>query len=262
MEGIGPCTIANNGTGVKYNKHSWTNAASVFFLDQPINVGYSYSDEGSVNNTPQGAEDVYAFLQLFFAKFDEYADSPFSIAAESYGGRYAPLYSSKIFTENKKIASQSSALGMAPKKINLKTIMIGNGLTDAKVQFPLTADYLCDDKYGLFKEKSSECATLHSKAQTCSGMIDSCYKYNSRLTCLPAALYCWSGLYSDAQKSGRNLYDLRKTCDRDPDADGPLCYREETWVEEWLNLPEIKKMFGVPDKVTFEACNMRINQGE
>lgn len=87
MEKIGPCSIDKNGTAVKYNEHSWTNHASVFFLDQPVNVGYSYSDGDDVNNTPQSADDVYAFLQLFFAKFDEYASSPFTIAAESYGGR-------------------------------------------------------------------------------------------------------------------------------------------------------------------------------
>jgi cathepsin A (carboxypeptidase C) len=263
MEKIGPCTIDKNGTAVKYNEHSWTNHASVFFLDQPVNVGYSYSDGEDVNNTPQGAEDVYAFLQLFFAKFDEYASSPFTIAAESYGGRYSPLYASKIYTENKKIAARSASVqtAMAPKAINLESIMIGNGLTDPLIQFPSTADYLCDSKYGLFEEDSQECSNLKSKAATCSNLISNCYKYNSRLTCLPAALYCWSGLYTDAQNSGRNLYDLRKKCDRDPDADGPLCYREETYVETYLNLESSKKMFGVPDKVTFQACNMQVNQG-
>lgn len=176
--------------------------------------------------------------------------------------RYAPLFASKIYNENKKIASQSFAnLEIAPKKINLETLMIGNGLTDPKIQFPSTAEYLCDKKYGLFDKDSEECSTIDSKVKTCSNLIDSCYKYNSRLTCLPAALYCWSGLYSDAQKSGRNLYDLRKTCDRDPSADGPLCYRDESYVETYLNEPKIKKMFGVPEKVTFQACNMQVNQG-
>ena len=260
MEGVGPCTIDKNGTAVKYNEHSWTNKASVFFLDQPVNVGYSYSDGGDVYNTPQGAEDVYAFLQLFFARFSEYADSPFSIAAESYGGRYAPLYASKIHTENKALVNTASV--MSPKKINLESIMIGNGLTDPRVQFPSTAEYLCDKKYGLFEKGSQECATLESKAKTCSSLIEQCYKLDSRLTCLPAALYCWSGLYSDAQNSGRNLYDTRKKCDRDPDADGPLCYRDETYVEKYMNEASVKKMFGVPDKVQFQACNMNVNQGE
>lgn len=175
---------------------------------------------------------------------------------------YAPLYASKIFTENSKIASKKSvsAMAMAPKEIKLDTIMIGNGLTDPLIQFPASVDYFCDEKYGLFEKGSDQCNNLESKSKTCSNLISNCYKYNSRLTCLPAALYCWSGLFSDAQNSGRNLYDLRKKCNRDPDADGPLCYRDESYVETYLNKPEIKKMFGVPDKVNFQACNMQINQ--
>lgn len=42
-------------------------------------------------------------------------------------------------------------------------------------------------------------------------------QYNSRLTCTPAALYCWSQLYGPAQQSGLNLYDVRKKCDRSED---------------------------------------------
>lgn len=263
MEGVGPCTIDKNGTATKYNENSWTNKASVFFLDQPVNVGYSYSESSEVNNTPQGAEDVYAFLSLFFAKFPEYSESPFTIAAESYGGRYAPLYAAKIHAENKKIKAQKE-LGIqttfSPKTINLESIMIGNGLTNPKIQFPAVVDFACDGKYALWKKDSPECVKLTSKAKTCASLIDQCYKYDSRLTCFPAALYCWSGMYSDAQQSGRNLYDVRKSCNRDPDADGPLCYRDESYVERYLNDPEVKKAYGVPDSVKYEACNMQINQ--
>lgn len=44
----------------------------IIFLDQPLNVGYSYSTDGStINNTPAAAEDVWAFLQLFFKQYPE-----------------------------------------------------------------------------------------------------------------------------------------------------------------------------------------------
>jgi cathepsin A (carboxypeptidase C) len=261
MEGVGPCTIDKNGTATKYNEHSWTNKASVFFLDQPVNVGFSYSESGDVNNTPDGADDVYAFLSMFFAKFQEYADAPFSIAAESYGGRYAPLIASKIHSENKKRVQEARVHGLdAPKTINLSTIMLGNGLTDPKVQFAAVYDYACNSEYAIFKPDSPQCQTLQTKGQTCASLIDSCYKYDNRLTCTPAGLYCWSSLYSDAQNSGRNLYDVRKSCDRAPDKDGQLCYRDELYVEKYMNIPEVKKSFGVPESVKFEACNMNVNQ--
>ena len=33
-----------------------------------------------------------------------------------------------------------------------------------------------------------------------------------------------------------------------------------TWVETWLNRPDVKKALGVPSKLTFTGCNMKVNQ--
>lgn len=88
---LGPCNIAKNGTTTEPNPHSWNSNTNMIFLDQPVEVGYSYADGESINNTPAAAEDVYAFLQLFMAKFPEYASLPFHVAAESYGEFRAPL---------------------------------------------------------------------------------------------------------------------------------------------------------------------------
>lgn len=61
----------------------------MIFLDQPVNVGYSYASE-SVSTTEAAAEDFFAFMQLFYHKFPQYhKDKDLHIAAESYGGRYA-----------------------------------------------------------------------------------------------------------------------------------------------------------------------------
>jgi cathepsin A (carboxypeptidase C) len=57
----------------------------MIFLDQPVNVGYSYGD-ASVDTSPVVGQDVYAFLELFAKRFPEYADKPLHVSAESYGG--------------------------------------------------------------------------------------------------------------------------------------------------------------------------------
>jgi carboxypeptidase C (cathepsin A) len=73
---LGPCRIDNEGASVTSNPHSWTNAANVIFLDQPVNVGFSYADDGtSVSTSPVAAQDVYAFTQLFLSRFPQYSKS-------------------------------------------------------------------------------------------------------------------------------------------------------------------------------------------
>lgn len=56
------------------------------------------------------------------------------------------------------------------------------------------------------------------------------------------------------------MYDVRKTCDKSPEKDGPLCYREMGWMETYLNKPDVKKELGAPESAIFQSCNMQINQ--
>ncbi|KAE8234884.1 hypothetical protein CF326_g51 [Tilletia indica] len=259
---LGPCLIADGGNKVKYNPHSWNNNANIIFLDQPAEVGYSYSDDGrTVNNSQDSAADVYAFLQLFFQKFPELGKKDFHVAAESYGGHYAPNIASVIHKNNKAVKANDVSAAAAVH-INLASVVIGNGLTEPYVQFASVFDYACspENKYRLFDPKSSTCASLQQKAKTCQGLIGQCQKYNSQLVCTPATLYCWGSMYGDAQNSGKNLYDVRRTCDRAEDKDGPLCYKQMEWIDVYMNKPETKKMFGAPDSREFQSCNMEINR--
>ena len=41
----GPCRVLDPN-GPKYHPESWTSNANIFFVDQPIGVGYSYADNG------------------------------------------------------------------------------------------------------------------------------------------------------------------------------------------------------------------------
>lgn len=87
---LGPCLIAKEGQDTVYNPNSWNEVSNMIFLDQPVQVGFSYSEGSNVNTTPDAAKDFYAFLQLFMKTYPQYSGNEFNIAAESYGGHYVP----------------------------------------------------------------------------------------------------------------------------------------------------------------------------
>ena len=205
---LGPCSIADDGRNVTYNPHSWNSNANIIFLDQPVNVGYSYSDDGSsINNSPAAGEDVLAFLQLFLTRFPKYADAPFHIAAESYGGTYAPNFANTIWKHNKALELVGKKENVV--KINLASVIIGNGMTNRYIQDASIPTYACDGPFPLYDDpEGPECTSLKSKVPTCQRMIDACLKFNSRLTCVPATLYCSVSFYGPIQRKSPYPYSI------------------------------------------------------
>ncbi len=195
---LGPCRIAEEGKNVSFHPHSWTEKANVIFLDQPVNVGYSYADgDTSVNNTPVAAEDVWAFLELFLSRFPQYAGLPFHIAAESFGGMYAPSIASVVHHKNLDLAKDADADVLAPGllHINLASVIIGNGISDPYTQMASVPDAACEGEFPVFSDpQSAQCQALRTKVPTCQRLIKSCYDFDSKFTCTPALLYCNSQL--------------------------------------------------------------------
>jgi cathepsin A (carboxypeptidase C) len=85
----------------------------VFFLDQPIGTGFSYSSsDETVGTTYAASDDVNAFLKIWKSRFPKYKDNAFHIAGESYAGHYIPVFAADALKKG---------------NINLKSVMIGNG---------------------------------------------------------------------------------------------------------------------------------------
>ncbi|OSD05705.1 carboxypeptidase C [Trametes coccinea BRFM310] len=257
---LGPCRIAEDGKNVTYHPHSWTESANVIFLDQPVNVGYSYADGStSVNTTPVAAEDVWAFLELFLTRFPKYAKLPFHIAAESYGGMYAPSIASVVHHKNLGLAKNMPEFAPGLVHINLESVMIGNGITDPYVQMASVPDAACEGEFPVFDDpQSPQCQSMRTKVPTCQRLMKSCYTFDSKFTCVPALLYCNSQLMGPVMQTGKNVYDVRRSCDRSKDGD--LCYKELQWIETWMNLPATKRALGVNPSIDFQSCNMEVNQ--
>jgi len=259
---LGPCSVDEGGANVTYNKYSWNQHANVIFLDQPVNVGFSYAEDGtSVETSPVAGKDVYTFLELFLGRFSKYAKAPFHIAAESYGGTYAPNIASVIHAENQALARAQAQSAAVPSliHINLASVMLGNGLTDPYVQMASVPDWACEGPYAVYDDpEGPECQALRTKVPTCQRLIKSCYDFESRLTCVPALLYCNSQIMGPLMQLGYNPYDVRRKCDRSKDGD--LCYPQMDWIDTWMNNAANKRALGVDPSLDFQSCNMQVNQ--
>ncbi|KAK7706048.1 hypothetical protein SLS57_009829 [Botryosphaeria dothidea] len=237
---LGPSSI-DKDIKVKYNPYSWNANASVIFLDQPVNVGYSYSG-GSVSNTVAAGKDVYALLTLFFKQFPQYAKQDFHIAGESYAGHYIPVFASEILSHKK-------------RNINLKSVLIGNGLTDGLTQYEYYRPMACGDGGWPAVLSESECQAMDNAYPRCANLIESCYNSESVWSCVPASIYCNNALLAPYQRTGQNVYDVRGKCEDSSN----LCYTELGWIAKYLNQADVMKAVGA-EVSSYDSCNFDINR--
>ncbi|BGP23364.1 hypothetical protein JCM10295v2_002260 [Rhodotorula toruloides] len=231
---LGPCRIQPQGKDPVFNPYSWTNNASVIFLDQPVGVGFSYGDKGDrgIYSTEAAALDVYAFLQIFFETFaDKFGNSEFFIAGESFGGRYIPVFADYILKQN--LVAESKGL----RHINLVSVMIGNGFTNPITQYASYYPTVCTNQtgYGPYVSKR-ECRKMKEALPRCQSLVRACWDdpHNSAL-CVSASVYCETRLTSPYFATGRSSYDMTKFGE----------YEEEKWIAEWLNREDNRHELGV-----------------
>merc|ERR1712000_735434 len=236
---LGPSRI-NEKIQLVSNPYSWNANASVIFLDQPVNVGYSYSSS-SVSNTVAAGKDVYALLTLFFKQFPEYAEQPFHISGESYAGHYIPVFASEILSHKK-------------RNINLRSVLIGNGLSYGLTQYEYYRPMACGDGGWPAVFSEQECTSMDNALPRCQSLIQSCYNSESVWSCVPASIYCNNAIIGPYQRTGMNPYDVRKKC-----GSNSLCYDELDWIQEYPNKPEVMKALGA-EVDSYDSCNFDINR--
>jgi carboxypeptidase C (cathepsin A) len=281
----GPYHIQKGGD-LKLNPYSWNQKANILFIDQPVGSGFSYDSDPldlGVTNEHQMAANMWEFFQTWFAAHSKYANLPFFIAAESYGGHYAPALAYHIQTQNR---------AGAGKTIKLSGVMIGDGLVDPVNQYPSYPKYVkahqkqigvTDKVIDLMEAALIPCLPL---AKACGSFNNSCQSCNSPKTkddsCGPpkndpGGVPCcrdWSGLpctnntlrwlaCSNAydacnlgelipiQSSGVNLYDVTKPC-----TVPPLCY-DFSAETAWLNDPKNLAALGAKKK-SWTSCNREV----
>jgi len=238
----GPYIIQKN-LSLSLNPYSWNEVANVIWIDQPVGTGYSYADhvtDYTVDET-QIAEDLYEFLQTFFAQNPQY-NHDFFVFGESYAGHYIPAVGKRIVIGNKKIKSPYV-------DIDLKGLAIGNGWVDPKIQYGYYADLL--NEKGLL-DAASTAAYDDTAYPACEALIDVNW-----FLALEECSLAMEAVLADAElQNGRtiNVYDVTKKCEVEP-----LCY-DFSLGTKFLTSPRVMKALGTNPKVQWVDCNMEVHE--
>jgi cathepsin A (carboxypeptidase C) len=247
---LGPCAVNDGGESARKNEDSWINAANIFFLDQPIGVGFSYSDDPAdhANGTFAASEDIYAFMRLWYKAFPKSKSLPFSIAGESYGGHYIPIFASHINDMNQQAPPEA--------QIPLESVLIGNGIFANTVQATSSYDISCTNATGIGPLlDDAVCKEMAAAVPRCEVLLKACEIFPDPLICDTAEDYCGAKLEMPYVRSGRNYYDISKPCN------GPLCYPIMASITTFLRRESVRTAFGAsPDSPQFEACNSKVGK--
>ncbi|AOW03211.1 Alpha/Beta hydrolase protein [Yarrowia lipolytica] len=231
---LGPSNI-NEDLTLSHNEFSWNQNASVIFLDQPVNVGFSHSPN-RIKNSRDGAKDVNTFLNLFFDKFPQYKDLDFHIAGESYAGHYIPAIATEIQSNRH------------TNNFNLSSLLIGNGITDSRTQIEGYEPMACGKGGHPAILSPEDCNKIHESVPKCQKLIDLCYETNTRYACVAPSVYCDNAIFSSFSKTGLNVYDIREQC-----GESALCYSQIEWITNYLNQDHVLEALGAEIEV-FEGC--------
>ncbi|KAF0362260.1 peptidase S10, serine carboxypeptidase [Gigaspora margarita] len=246
---LGPCSINSEGNGTIFNPYSWINNSSIIFLDQPSYIGYSYGGD-DVSDTLTAALDVYAFLQIFFREFHNYAKLDFHLAGESFAGQWLPAIA---FDINKYNYNHDAIRNFI--HINLESILIGNGLMNPLVQFKYYPDMACDSSYGPVLNHST-CNQLRKDCKQLIKLVKKYYNSKNAIDCMNVINFRQDKMYQPYEMAGKNLRDIRKSCDYINSS--TTCYPEFINIVKYSNRQDVKTELGINSSFVFYRKNMTV----
>ncbi|KAJ7986176.1 hypothetical protein DPEC_G00348060 [Dallia pectoralis] len=260
----GPFHVNDDGETLYENTFSWNRIANVLYLESPVGVGYSYSDDQTYKtDDDKVANDNYLALQSFFSKFPEFTQNELFIIGESYGGIYAPTLSLRVVT------------GLA--KINFKGFAVGNGLSS----YALNDQSLIYFGYyhGLFGEdlwtdlntnccNNGVCNFFNNSKEACMSLVGQAFSivYQSGLNEYALYLDCAGGIGARAYamamshlfKNYRKYWttnQVKLLAGQASVSDVPPCINSTAQIN-WLNRGDVRKALHIPDTLPpWDICS-------
>ncbi|KAJ7057134.1 peptidase S10 serine carboxypeptidase [Mycena amicta] len=252
---LGPCNIDLKSNGTTWNPHSWNSFTNIFFLDQPVGVGFSHAEFGeTVETTEDAAKNIYSFISLFFLSLPA-IPRPWSAPVWRVirgQGRYLPLFASEIHDQN-----QLAKVDGRPV-INLQSIIIGNGITDISTLYPGRYEIECGRAaLDVPFQSIGNCVRMKTALPRCQKLLkDGCIDKLDMIDCGAAVAFCDTHLSTAMWATDRNVYDITKPCL------GANCYLEGDAIARYLSNSTLRELLGVDPSVPtpFVGCSRTVGQ--
>ena len=114
----------------KLFQYSWNHVGHMLFIDQPLNVGFSYygvrTSSSQVSSADEAATHLLNFMTNFYKSWPQLKSCPLYITGESFAGHYISAFGRTIILNTTWTADQG---------VTLKGVAIGDGWVDPVNQF-------------------------------------------------------------------------------------------------------------------------------
>jgi carboxypeptidase C (cathepsin A) len=253
----GPCVFGEESDKFNINPYSWNKVANMIYLESPTDVGFSinYSkdpDDHKTNDVISGQENLQALI-AFFKKYPDYKKNDFYISGESYAGIYVPTLAWNVINYNAGVTKAD--------RINLKGILVGNGVTDWNVDTdPALIDFAFTH-------------ALYSPEQRADYIVKCKTSYDKK------ACDDIKKIILDSVGSSINIYDIYRKCYHDGlsflDRER-VPFNYTPWLKaspgltppctdafgpnEYFNRPDVKHLLNVDTTITWALCNDAVNK--
>lgn len=239
---------------------SWNNFAHMLFIESPIGVGFSYSENSHWRdqiNDETTAEDAHLALKDFFlVKFPELQHTKFVITGESYSGIYVPTLGAKVDADT-------------DLTDNFQGVMIGNGFfneADNSNSLPFFAYY-----HGILGQNQWDSLVQHCCKNSISDAAHCDFSGSWNLICKKD----FYQVEMDVWNSGISPYNLYGPCLHNSEARAlfslelesfqrlaaltstagdPPC-TDDSSLYDYLNRDDVKNAFHVRSDITWDMCS-------
>eukprot|EP01119_Soliformovum_irregulare_P008585 TRINITY_DN21692_c0_g1_i1.p1 TRINITY_DN21692_c0_g1~~TRINITY_DN21692_c0_g1_i1.p1 ORF type:complete len:485 (-),score=92.48 TRINITY_DN21692_c0_g1_i1:14-1468(-) len=233
------------------NDISWNKISNVLYVEAPVGVGFSYTDDGVYNiNDNTTAWDNYHFLEKWLQLFPQYQRNQLWLTGESYAGVYIPTLTRAIFENPTSLAYR-----------NFAGVMVGNPVISCPILNYQNAQFMNYYYHGLVSfvnfanwtrnncDKNSNtvaCNQIFNLAQAQIGAIDQEAPINQQPSLDP------DDLYQDFC-TGNGTLDFILS-----QGYPTQCSTPSDLLTTYLNRADVQQVLGV-NKTVWISCNSNNN---